>query len=198
MTSMLTFEVDALNRVRSWPHEATDLLGRTASAALGLSWVKVLGARDPSGNHLCERSCNLHGMARRGEAIGIFEILTTQADGQALRLFVQAEPAASSGIRGLLLKAWPDRREGSMDRRSRAGAAKRTQGGAHKPGDKSLSAREAEVLRMLSRGQRTEGIAKRMNISVTTVRNHTQNALAKLGAATRSEAVALAIRRGLI
>ena len=63
---------------------------------------------------------------------------------------------------------------------------------------RSLSAREREVLAHLAAGVSTEEIAGMLHISPVTVRNHVQRILGKLGAHSRLEAVALAIRAGII
>ena len=61
-----------------------------------------------------------------------------------------------------------------------------------------LTPREQEVLRMLALGLANKEIAARLNISEHTVKFHVAAILGKLGAASRTEAVALGIRRGLI
>jgi NarL family two-component system response regulator YdfI len=61
-----------------------------------------------------------------------------------------------------------------------------------------LTAREREVLEMLSQGLGNKEIAGRMKISEHTVKFHVASILGKLGAATRTEAVSLALRRGLV
>jgi two-component system, NarL family, response regulator YdfI len=61
-----------------------------------------------------------------------------------------------------------------------------------------LTRREREVLQMLAAGLGNKEIAARLNISDHTAKFHVASILGKLGAATRTEAVALGIRRGLI
>lgn len=61
-----------------------------------------------------------------------------------------------------------------------------------------LTAREREVLRMLADGAANKTIAWKLNISEHTVKFHVASILAKLNASTRTEAVTLGIRRGLI
>ena len=61
-----------------------------------------------------------------------------------------------------------------------------------------ITPREIEVLRMLAEGLVNKDIASRMNISDHTVKFHISSILEKLGAATRTEAVTIGIRRGLI
>ena len=61
-----------------------------------------------------------------------------------------------------------------------------------------ITPREIEVLRMLAEGLVNKDIANRMKISDHTVKFHISSILEKLGAATRTEAVTIGIRRGLI
>ena len=65
-------------------------------------------------------------------------------------------------------------------------------------GDKTLSARQREILQMLADGMQTEAVAQRLGLSTETVRTHTKRILAKLQASTRTQAVAIGIRHGLI
>jgi NarL family two-component system response regulator YdfI len=61
-----------------------------------------------------------------------------------------------------------------------------------------LTPREIEVLRMLAEGLGNKEIAARLGISDHTVKFHISSILAKIGASTRTEAVTLGIRMGLI
>jgi DNA-binding NarL/FixJ family response regulator len=61
-----------------------------------------------------------------------------------------------------------------------------------------LTAREAEVLRLVSQGLGNKEIAGRLEISGHTVKFHISSILGKLNAASRTEAVSLGIKRGLI
>jgi NarL family two-component system response regulator YdfI len=61
-----------------------------------------------------------------------------------------------------------------------------------------LTAREIEVLRMLAEGFANKEIASRLGISDHTVKFHISSILAKLGASTRTEAVTMGVRKGLI
>ena len=61
-----------------------------------------------------------------------------------------------------------------------------------------ITSRENEVLRMLAEGLVNKDIAARLGISEHTVKFHISSILDKLSASTRTEAVTLGIRRGLI
>jgi NarL family two-component system response regulator YdfI len=61
-----------------------------------------------------------------------------------------------------------------------------------------LTTREQQVLRLMSEGLGNKEIATRLNISDHTVKFHISSILGKLSAASRTEAVSLGIRRGII
>jgi NarL family two-component system response regulator YdfI len=66
------------------------------------------------------------------------------------------------------------------------------------PEETDLTAREQEVLRMMADGAANKAIAWKLGVSEHTVKFHVASILAKLGAGTRTEAVSMGMRRGLI
>jgi DNA-binding NarL/FixJ family response regulator len=77
-----------------------------------------------------------------------------------------------------------------------AGAGRTALSGAED--DATLTPRELEVLRMMAEGAANKTIAWKMGISEHTVKFHVASILGKLGAGTRTEAVTIGIRRGLV
>jgi DNA-binding NarL/FixJ family response regulator len=65
-------------------------------------------------------------------------------------------------------------------------------------GERTLTARQREILQMLADGMQTDAVAKQLGLSTETVRTHTKRILAKLDADTRTQAVAIGIRNGMI
>jgi DNA-binding NarL/FixJ family response regulator len=61
----------------------------------------------------------------------------------------------------------------------------------------SLTPRERDVLRALADGLDNAGIGARLGIAVGTVKVHLQAAYAKVGAANRAHAAAIAVRSGV-
>jgi DNA-binding NarL/FixJ family response regulator len=61
-----------------------------------------------------------------------------------------------------------------------------------------LSARELEVLQLAANGMQNKVIALELDLSEETVKSHLRNVLRKLGASSRTEAVAAAMRRSII
>lgn len=72
--------------------------------------------------------------------------------------------------------------------------------GAHAPapGDEPLTPREREVLQLLAEGLPNKLIAQRLHVSDHTVKFHVSSIMLKLNAASRTEAVTVAARRGLL
>lgn len=66
------------------------------------------------------------------------------------------------------------------------------------PLDESLTAREREVLELVSQGLSNKLIARRLSISEHTVKFHISSITSKLGAASRTDAVSKGVRLGLI
>jgi DNA-binding CsgD family transcriptional regulator len=61
-----------------------------------------------------------------------------------------------------------------------------------------LTPRETEILGLLATGTSTEDIARRLSISITTVRNHIQRVMEKLRVHSRLAAVARGYAKGVI
>ena len=61
-----------------------------------------------------------------------------------------------------------------------------------------LTARELQVLQLVAQGLPNKGIARRLGISENTAKFHVASLCGKLGASSRTEAVTIAARRGLI
>ena len=65
-------------------------------------------------------------------------------------------------------------------------------------GDLPLSEREREILQLLAEGYHTEEVARRIGLSVETVKSDTKRVIGKLQADTRTHAVAIALRQAII
>jgi DNA-binding NarL/FixJ family response regulator len=64
--------------------------------------------------------------------------------------------------------------------------------------DEALTEREVEVLQHVANGNKNRDIANKLFISEETVKVHVKHIMEKLGAADRTQAVAIGIRRGII
>jgi DNA-binding NarL/FixJ family response regulator len=67
------------------------------------------------------------------------------------------------------------------------------------PGSRGkLTRRQREILQLLANGESTTVAARELGLSEETVKTHTKNALARLGARNRTHAVAIALRESLV
>lgn len=62
----------------------------------------------------------------------------------------------------------------------------------------SLSAREVQILRLVAKGLKNSEIGQELHISTNTVRNHINNMLEKLKSRDRAEALAIALKQGVV
>jgi len=65
-------------------------------------------------------------------------------------------------------------------------------------GAEALSQREHDVLQLLAYGKTNKEIAKELGIGAQTVKTHISHIFTKMGAADRTDAVALALRKGMV
>lgn len=106
------------------------------------------------------------------------------------------------GVRGFLSKLASSEELVGAVRRVAAGGTALAAGGGSTPPDAAepsepLTAREADVLRLLAAGRRNMEIAAELSVSVNTVEFHVRHVLAKLGARSRTEAALRARELGL-
>jgi DNA-binding NarL/FixJ family response regulator len=115
---------------------------------------------------------------------------------------VEIHRALEAGARGYLLKNMPPseildviRQVHSGKRRVPPAIASQL---AEHMGEEALTEREVEVLRAVADGNRNRDIAEKLFISEETVKVHIKHIMEKLNAVDRTQAVAIALRRGII
>lgn len=137
-------------------------------------------------------------LSERGIPSRVLVLTTYDTDSDVL-------PAIEAGATGYLLKDAP--RE-ELFRAVRAAArgeavlspsvATRLMGQVRSPAREPLSARELEVLTLISRGSTNRDAASKLFISEATVKTHLLHIYAKLGVNDRAAAVAAAFEQGLL
>ncbi|HEV2985763.1 MAG TPA: response regulator transcription factor [Vicinamibacterales bacterium] len=115
---------------------------------------------------------------------------------------VEIQRALAAGARGYILKNMPPRELVGVIRQVYAGKKRipveiAAQLAEH-VSDEPLTQRERDVLQHIAGGNRNRDIADRLFISEETVKVHVKHIMEKLGASDRTEAVAIAVRRGII
>jgi DNA-binding NarL/FixJ family response regulator len=124
-------------------------------------------------------------------------IMVTSSEGD-----VEMQRALEGGAKGYILKSMPPREALEAIRKVHTGKkaipteiATRL---ANHISDETLTAREIEVLQQVAEGNRNRDIADRLFISEGTVKVHIQHIMEKLGASDRTQAITVAVRRGII
>ena len=115
---------------------------------------------------------------------------------------VEVQRALQAGARSYLLKSMPPKDLTETIRQVYAGKKHiPPQIASHLAehlGDEALSTREIEVLRHVAGGNRNREIAELLFISEETVKVHIKHIMEKLGASDRTQAVSIAVRRGIM
>jgi len=115
---------------------------------------------------------------------------------------VEIQRSLAAGARGYILKTMPPDELAEAIRQVHAGRKRiPPQIAAHLAehlGDERLTDRERDVLQHVAAGSRNRDIGERLFISEETVKVHIKHIMEKLGASDRTEAVTIAIRRGII
>jgi len=115
---------------------------------------------------------------------------------------VEVKRALAAGARGYLLKSMPPAELLEVIRLVHAGKKRippelAAQLAEH-ISDDHLTVREIEVIREVAAGNRNRDIADALHISEETVKVHMKHILDKLGAKDRTQAITIAMRRGII
>ena len=115
---------------------------------------------------------------------------------------VEIQRALDAGARGYMIKSMPPRDLLEVVRQVHAGKKRvPPQVAAYLAehySDESLTPREISVLQHVAGGNRNRDIAERLFISEETVKVHIKHIMGKLGASDRTQAIAIAVRRGII
>ncbi|MFZ0288064.1 MAG: response regulator transcription factor [Candidatus Sulfotelmatobacter sp.] len=124
-------------------------------------------------------------------------IMLTTSEGD-----VEIQRALEAGARGYMLKSMPPKELVEAVRQVHAGKKRiPPEIAAHLAehySDEAITAREIEVLQQIAGGNRNRDIAEKLFISEETVKVHIKHIMEKLGASDRTQAVAIAVRRGII
>jgi DNA-binding NarL/FixJ family response regulator len=115
---------------------------------------------------------------------------------------VEIQRALEAGARAYILKSMPPKELVEVIRQVHVGRKRippqlAAQLAEHMS-DEALTAREVEVLRQIAEGNRNRDIGEKLFITEETVKVHIKHIMEKLGASDRTQAVAIAIRRGII
>ena len=195
------FSIGTGQTVVSWNRACESITGIPAAKALGSCCHDVLRGQDTNGRPLCKCDCPLSSLAKGGPPPSTLPMRITHQDGKRIQLCV-----------GTMLMPSQTQDEWAVVhvmRRSRGIKDADFFACSSPPGPEAcppepaqhnaalLTNRERDVLALLAEGSGAEAISVMLHISASTVRNHIQRLMAKLGVHSRHEAVAFAHRHKL-
>ena len=172
-----------------------------AQAATGREALQMYGGLGPDVTLMDLRLPDINGI----EVLA--EIRKQHPDARVIMLTtfegdVEIQRALAAGARGYLLKSMPPKDLVGAIRQVHAGKKRvPPEVAAHLMehiGEELLTAREIDVLRLAGGGNRNKDIAQKLFISEETVKVHMKHLMDKLAANDRTQAVAIALRRGII
>jgi PAS domain S-box-containing protein len=184
--------LDGQLRVEEVNDRAAALLGRTAPDLLGQRWFDVLDVWDENGRPLASDSAFVVSLLTHPTRQEVWRSIR-RGDGQRVLVLCRWMPlgGGSAGYHGYVLTlrdAVGSRGSGAalphQRRQARAAAG--------------LTPREHEVLERLADGQDAMEIARRLELSVYSVRGHIKSLMRKLGVHSQLQAVVVAARRGIV
>ncbi len=147
--------------------------------ASGLALARDLARRSPTTQTLVVSAYDDHAYVVEALEIGVGGYLLKTASGREL---IEAVRLVAAGVFVL---------DGAVSSRL---SRRRREGASGRRGSDALTPRESEVLALITQGRSNKQIAAELSLGVRTVESHVSTLLAKLGAASRTEAVAHALR----
>jgi len=207
------FIIDGRHRIIFWNPAAEAILGYTAGEVSGLQCYEILGGRDEQGRTLCQQYCQIAIQAKQGGVMPNRDVRVHTHSGEdrwinVTTLAYQVENKANDQV---IIHLFRDStaQKSYQDFVSQVLSASEqlhqdnngSQATAAVPpsaNGNSLTEREWQILELLAQGLDTNEIAAALIISPSTVRNHVQNILGKLGVHSRLEAIAYVYQHGLM
>ena len=204
-TADAAFTVDLDGVVRTWNKAAEKLLGYPASSALGkpCEWL-VEGKMDLM--PVCRECCDILECARAGRDVSNYDMEIKTSSGQRIWVNISILVVANDRThRRLIIHFVRD-----IQKRKRADdlthgvlrLAKRLINSSEEadglPPVSPLTQQERKILALLAAGEQTKEVARQLQISVRTLRNHLSHINQKLHTQSRLEATIQALKRGLI
>lgn len=213
-TADAAFTVDLEGRIRTWNSAAVHMFGCDAQAVLEAPCAAVINGHRANGTQMCKQECLLleqarvvHSADHRSDHSNIVNFdMEARPLGRRpfwvnVSLLVVDDPHTQRRLVVHFVRDITDRKcaeRFTADVVSLVHRLANGKGSGELPPTESLTVQERRVLELLHEGDGTKEIARKLGISIGTLRNHIHNLDLKLGTHGRLEAVMQALKRGLI
>jgi PAS domain S-box-containing protein len=205
-TADAAFVVTLGGEICSWNAAAEKLTGYAAGDVLSRTCHEVLKGRGALGTVVCGGECSVHQCAVQTESIPTFDLEITTRSGQqrwvSVSTIVFEDSRLHRRLVAHLLHDISDRKELEQAFSRMLDLSKQVisvgKGPTRPSPIEPLSEQEERVLKLFAAAKNSAQIAKELNITLPTLRNHLHAINQKLRTHNRLEAVLHAIKRGLI
>lgn len=191
------FGIDRQRRITYVNPAFLQVLGKATNDLRGKPCYDVLCAEDLAACRFCHSQCPIAREALQERPVPHFDLVIPRDGGDRRWVNVGVYPARSANTDPGETRVYFALRsvDGHRLIRKLASELRGLPVSAQSP---LLSPRETDVLALAADGLDTSGIGRELCIAPQTVRNHFKNIFAKLDVRSRSQAVALALRRHLL
>jgi PAS domain S-box-containing protein len=205
-TADAAFSVSTEGEIVSWNRAAERLFGHSATEVVHKTCYEILEGWGPLGTRVCHQHCSLAECVRDSTEIPNFDMSVKTRSGQRLWInmstLVFDNPRTGRRLLVHLAHDITEQKKSEELVRKVLDFSKQL-GSAGEPGLRAapvspLSDQETQILRLFSEGKNSREIARALNLSPQTLRNHLHHINQKLRTHNRLEAVMNAIQRKLI
>lgn len=204
-----SFAVDSDGFITAWNPGAERLFGHPANEALGQRCGAIVKGSDECGA-VCSENCTVRRSIEQRHPLGNFDLQIETVNGRQwsnVSVLITDDHNSTRPYAIYIVRPIDFRKRleilvrdfvvtsTSVPPESAVAMIASTRAPAK---DTDLSARELQILRLLARGESSKTASEQLHISRTTVNNHVQHILRKLGAHNRLEAIRRAEHAGLI
>jgi len=208
-TADAAFAVDSSGLIVAWNNPAEVMFGLQSSDAIGKACGQIVRGMDECGM-VCSEDCSVLRATRQRHPLPNFDLQVQTPEGRKwcnLSVLMVGEGRKAPSYTIHIVRPVDVSKKLEMLVRDfvvsethlpREQAAAMISSTRTPDRETDLTSRVKEVLSMLAKGVRTAGIAEQLHISRTTVSNHVQHIMRKLGAHSRLEAIRRAEHAGLI
>ena len=206
-TTDAAFSVSEHGEILSWNGAARRLFGYSSSEVLGKSCFQILHGRGVLGTQVCHEGCSILGSTGGQVKIPNFDLQVRLRSGK--RLWVNLSTVVWQNPRNqhrlvihlahdITKQKKTERATEKMLRMSRQFNKVAEDSSPRVSPVATLSEQEVQILRLFASGKNSPEIAKSLQISLQTLRNHLHHINQKLRTHNRLEAVMHAIQRKLV
>jgi len=194
------FGIDEEGKICFWNSSCEELLGHSREAVLGTACTGILCGVDLHGKAICGDHCPFPRRVAKKPTTGNIDMMINRMNRDSVMVNVGAyyTPTELQQDTGNISVFFSLRGISPHQLLQRMANTKKNTDTHPDASFSRLTPREKQLLNLAAEGMKTAQIANKLFISTETVRNHFKNIFPKLGVHSRTEAVGLTLRHGVI